>query len=86
MATVTPIRPPGAPPPSDVRSRLQAFANELRRHAGVFGIVHRSLTALELGNMADDELELLDEKVAALDELAGQFQEFANELAPGAQL
>ena len=55
---MTPIHPPGAPP-IDVRSRLQDFADDLRRHAGVFGIVHRSLASLELGDVANDELELL---------------------------
>jgi hypothetical protein len=74
----TRIHPPGVP--IAVRSRLQDFADDLRRHAGVFGIVHRSLASLELGNMAEDELELLDEHVAALDELQRQFQGFVNEL------
>jgi hypothetical protein len=80
MATdnVTPIHPPGVP--IDVRSRLQKFADDLRRHAGVFGIVSRSLASLELGNMADDEIELLEEHCAALDVLQQRFHAFVNEL------
>jgi hypothetical protein len=39
-----------------VRSHLQDCADDLQRHAGVFGIVRRSLASFELGDMANDEL------------------------------
>ena len=40
--------------------------------------VQRSIAALHLANMADDEIELLDEVVAALDELAGSAQQLTD--------